>query len=414
MLANEDVPGILLGLLDAQADATLVCVDIKDFDIHFLAGRDDLAGMHILARPAHLGHVDKTLDPRLQLHKGAIVGDVGDAALEACTHGILGGNAFPGIGFQLLHTKADALGFRVETDDLHTNRLSDAERFGGMVDAPPGNVRDMEQAVEAAQIHERTVIGDVLDDTVEYLAFGQAGNQVGALIRTLVFQHGTARNHDIAAASIHLQNAEFVLIAHQRRDIAHGADIDLAARQEGQSTIHVDGETALHTLNDVTLDPVVRLERLLKLVPDLFTLCLLARQDDLAIAVFQPLDKNLDHVANTHACLATRRGKLTQGHATLGLEADINQDRIALNGHDGAVDDCAFDDIDATNKLVEKIFKILFGRRCILRHACVGHVVSWIPWEAFFASSPCPLGFHTDQRETDTGLAFLAKRQPFG
>src|SRR3546814_3604449 len=30
-----------------------------------------------------LGDVHQTLDPRLQLHEGAVVGDVGDAALEA-------------------------------------------------------------------------------------------------------------------------------------------------------------------------------------------------------------------------------------------------------------------------------------------------------------------------------------------
>ena len=36
------------GLLDAEADAAFFVVDIQHLDLDFLAGRDDLAGMHVL------------------------------------------------------------------------------------------------------------------------------------------------------------------------------------------------------------------------------------------------------------------------------------------------------------------------------------------------------------------------------
>jgi hypothetical protein len=35
-----------------------------------------------------------------------------------------------------------------------------------VVDALPRDIGDMQQTIDAAQIHERTVIGDVLDDTL--------------------------------------------------------------------------------------------------------------------------------------------------------------------------------------------------------------------------------------------------------
>jgi hypothetical protein len=50
----------------------------------------------------------------LQFHECTVVGDVGHAALELGADRVLGFDAFPRIGFKLLHAKADALGFRVD------------------------------------------------------------------------------------------------------------------------------------------------------------------------------------------------------------------------------------------------------------------------------------------------------------
>ena len=44
----------------------------------------------------------------------------------------------------------------------------------GWRDAAPGDVGDMQQAVDAAQIHEGAVIGDVLDHAFDHLLFLQA------------------------------------------------------------------------------------------------------------------------------------------------------------------------------------------------------------------------------------------------
>ena len=111
--------------------------------------------------------MDQALDAGLQLDEGAVVGDVGDAALEARGGRVFELDALPRIGLELLHAERDALGLGVEADDLHLDRLADLQRFGRMVDAPPGDVGDMQQAVDAAQIDEGAVIGDVLDHARE-------------------------------------------------------------------------------------------------------------------------------------------------------------------------------------------------------------------------------------------------------
>ena len=95
MLLGEALPRIVHALLQAEADAALGRVDVEHHHLDLLAGRDDLAGMHVLLGPAHLGDVDQALDARLQLDEGAVVGDVGDAAVELGADRILGARRRP-------------------------------------------------------------------------------------------------------------------------------------------------------------------------------------------------------------------------------------------------------------------------------------------------------------------------------
>ncbi len=184
--------------------------------------------MDVLLGPRHLGDVDQALDAGLQLDEGAVVGDVGDAALEAGGDRELGLDALPGIGLELLHAERDAVGLVVDLDDLDLHLLADVEHLGRMIDAPPGDVGDMQQAVDAAEIDEGAVIGDVLDHPVDDLAFLEVLHQFLALLGAGLFQHGAARHHDVAAAAIHLQDLERLRDVHQRGDVADRPDVDLA------------------------------------------------------------------------------------------------------------------------------------------------------------------------------------------
>jgi len=169
---------------------------------------------------------------RLQLYEGAVVGDVGDPAGELGLQGVFGLDPIPGIGQQLFHAKADTLGFRINADHLNLDGFADSQGLGRVVDPAPGHVGDMQQAVDAAQVHEGAVIGDVLDHAFQHLAFGQIGHQFGALHGQGDFQNGPAGDHYVAPASVHLQDLKGLRDAHQWRDIANGTDVDLATRQE--------------------------------------------------------------------------------------------------------------------------------------------------------------------------------------
>src|SRR4029077_1352978 len=187
---------------------------------------------NVLLGPRHLGDVDEALDARLELDERAVVGDVRDAALEAGADRELGLDALPRIGLKLLHAERDAVGLVVDLDDLDLDLLADVEHLGRVIDAPPRDVGDVQQAVDAAEVDECTVVGDVLDHAVDDLAFLEVLHQLLTLLGARLFEYGAAGNNDVAAAAVHLQDLERLRIVHQRADVADRPDIDLRARQE--------------------------------------------------------------------------------------------------------------------------------------------------------------------------------------
>ena len=116
-------------------------------------------------------NVDQAFDARFQFYEGAIFGDVRDAPTEHASDRILRRRALPRIALELLHAKADALGLAVDADDLHLHRVTNVEQLRGVVDPLVADVGHVEEAVNAAEINEGAVVGDILDHAVDHLAF---------------------------------------------------------------------------------------------------------------------------------------------------------------------------------------------------------------------------------------------------
>jgi hypothetical protein len=228
------------------------------------------------------------------------------------------GNLVPmsdhGSRLELLHAERDAVRLLVDADDLHLDRLADVEDLGRMVDAAPGHVGDVQQAVDAAEVDERTVVGDVLDDALDHLALFEVLDDLRALLGAALFEHGAARHDDVAATAIHLEDLEGLRVVHQRGDVADRTDVDLRTRQEGHGAVEIDGEAALDLVEDDAFDALTLGELLFELDPALFAASLVARQHGFAKRVLDALDIDLDGVADLE-------------RAVLGLGAEFLQRR---------------------------------------------------------------------------------------
>src|SRR5579862_523933 len=377
VVLDKGFPRVGHDLLQAEADASLLRVDVEHHDLDLLTGRDDLAGVDVLLGPAHLGDMDQPLDPRLQFDEGAVVGNVGDAALELGAGRIFELDALPGVGFELLHAQGNALRLRVEADHLDLDVLTDIERLGGMIDAPPGDVRDVQQAVDPAQIDKGAVIGDVLDDAVEDLALLEAGDQFEALLGAALLENGAARYDDVAARAVHLEDLEGLRRTQQRSDVAHRADVDLAARQEGDSAVQVDREAAFDAAEDRAGHPLVGLKTLFQKGPGFLAPGFLARQRGFAVLVLHALEEDFDDVADLDLRPGAAGGEFLQRDAAFRFEADIDEGGIILDRDHTPLDDGAFEPVGDAKRLIEqrgKAFLPSDGGFC-----CYGHSFSSIP-----------------------------------
>src|SRR3990172_2726341 len=264
-------PGIGLDLLEAQADPVSLLVDPQDLTVDLLPDGEDLRRMLDLLGPGHLGDMDQALDALLQLHEGPVVGQADDATPHPRPDRVLDGGGRPGVGLELLHAERDALGLAVELEDDHPDLVADVEDLARMVDPAPGHIGDVEQPVDAAEVHEGPVLGDVFDRPREDLALLEGLEGLRLAPGVLLFQDRLAGEDDVAPLLVDLDDTHPELLAPQRVEVAHRPDVHLAAGEEGPHA-DVHREAALHPLDDPAGDDAALLVGALDFVPHLHLL----------------------------------------------------------------------------------------------------------------------------------------------
>ena len=306
--------------------------------------------------------MDEAFDAVLELDERTVIRDVRDATLDLRAQRILGADAIPRILVELLHAKRDALRIGIDADDLHLHMLADGQYVAWMIDALPGDVGHMQETVDTAQIDERAVVGNIFDDAVNNLALGKILNKLGALLGAGLFHDGAARHDDIAAATIHFQDLEGLAHMHQGTDVADRADIDLAAGEKRNRTAKIDGETTLDAAEDHAINALVLAVVLLEAGPGFLAARLVARQDRFAHRILDALEIDLDRVAGGDLGVLAGLGKFLERNAPFGLETDIDDDKVVLDGNDLALDHAAFACRIVTVGFGQQGFEVFAGR----------------------------------------------------
>src|SRR4029078_4890566 len=90
------------------------------------------------------------------------------------------------------------------------------EQLGGVADPTPRHVGDVEQTVDTAEGDERAVVGDVLPRSAQHLALGERLERRLLLLGVLFFEQRLARQDDVAALLVDLDDAHPELLPLQR------------------------------------------------------------------------------------------------------------------------------------------------------------------------------------------------------
>ena len=145
----------------------------------------------------------------------------------------------------------------------------------------------------------------------------------------------------------------------QRRDVAHRSDIDLAAGQERDGAVEIDGEAAFDAAENHAGDALIRLEALFEQGPRFFAASLFARELRFAVLVFHPLEVDLDGIARLDLRLPARRGKFAQRDTAFRFQSDIDQHAVVFDGQHAAFDDGSFESARGAEQFIEQRGKAL-------------------------------------------------------
>ena len=308
---------------------------------------------------SHLGDVDQALDAVTEVNERAEGHELGDGALDDGADGVLLDERAPRILGGLLETEGDALAIQIDVENLDLDLLADLDDLGGVVDVVPRELGDVDEAVDAAQIHEGAEVHDGGNGALETHTALELGEDLGALGLAGLLEDNAAGEHDVVAVAIHLDDAGLDGGAEVGGEILHAAKVNEGGRQEAAEA-DVEDKTALDDLDNLALDVLAGVELLLDAVPGTLVLGALLGENQTTVLVLLLEHERLDGVAQRHevggvGILAD--GELADGNDALGLEADVDEDLVALDLHNGAVNQVAL--IEIGDGVVDEVVHLL-------------------------------------------------------
>ena len=247
----------------------------------------------------------------------------------------------PRVALELLEAERHALLLLVDVEHLDGDFLARLEHLARVVEAAPRHVRDVQQAVDAGQVDERAEIGQVLDRAGDDVADVDALQERLALGVALGLDEFAAREDDVLAVVVDLDDLEIVGVADELVEVLRRGDVDLAAGQE-RLDADVDHEAALDDALDLALDEAVAVEHADDLLPVLAVERLFAREDDHALVVFEAFEEHVDLVADVDVVEVVELG---EGDDALGFVADVHEGFARAEFEDVAFDDGAFAEV---------------------------------------------------------------------
>ncbi len=177
-------------LLDRQADASALEVEVDDLDPQLLAGTDHLLGK-IDVLLAHLRDVHETLDALAHLDERTERNQLGDPAVDQLADLVIGGELLPRVLLGGLERKADALLAEIDIEHLHLDLVADLDHRAGVVDVLPGELGHVDEPVHATEVDEGAEVHHRRDRAGTNLAGLQVRQEVLTLLLLGLLQPGT-------------------------------------------------------------------------------------------------------------------------------------------------------------------------------------------------------------------------------
>src|SRR5690606_11928398 len=342
----------LVGLLERQRDAATLEVDVDDLDHDLGADLHDLLGDLDVAL-GQLRDVHQALDALLDADERAERDELGDLARHDLPDRVGAGVGPPRVLLGGLERQRDALAVHLHREDLDGDLLADLDDLARVVDVLPGQLGHVDEAVHAAEVDERTEVDHRGDHALADLAGLELVEELAADLGLGLLQPGAPRQDHVVAVLVQLDDLGLELAADVRLQVADPAHLDQGGGQEAAQA-DVQDQAALDDLDHGALDRLVGLLEGLDGAPGALVLGALLREDQPTFLVLLLEDEGLDALTDRHhlgGVDVVLDRELPRGDDALGLVADVEQDLVPVDLHDGALDDVAI--VEVLDRLVD-------------------------------------------------------------
>ena len=277
--------------------------------------------------------MNEAFEAGLDLDKCAEVGEARDRAVDALAGLEAVGRGGPRVGLELLEAERDFVGLGIDFEDAQRKLLADGEHVFRLGDAGAGDVADVEQAVNSADVDECAVGHEGADRAGNRVALFERGAAVGERAAGLLFENHAAIDDYVFVGHIELGDAAGDLCADKGFELGGVAGSAAAGGHEGADA-DVDAEAALDDGGDGSGDGDFFGEGALKGRPVAGLRHAEARELVVAFLVAAG-DGDGERVAGFDAFGVRGEGRTRQN--AFGLVADVEKDLIGGERDDRAL-----------------------------------------------------------------------------
>src|SRR5690606_8455247 len=288
---------------------------------------------HLDVAHGQLGDVHESLDAVLDAHEGTEGHELRDLARHDLTDGVRPGEGLPRVLLRRLERQRDPLAVHVDVEHLDGDLLAHLDDPARVVDVLPGQLGDVHEAVDAAEVHERTEADDRGHDARADLALLQGLQEGRAHLGLRLLEPRTAAQDDVVPVLVQLDDLRLELLADVGLQVTDPPHLHERGWEEAAQT-DVEDEAALDDLDDGARDDAVLLLDLLDRAPGALVLGALLGQDQAAFLVLLLQDERLDGVADLDDLVrvdVVLDRELPGRDDALGLVADVQQDLVPVD-----------------------------------------------------------------------------------
>ncbi len=239
--------------------------------------------------------MDQTVKAGLQLDKRAVLLQLYDLALHDLADRVLLVDDGPRLRRGLLQAQGDLALFLVHGKDFHPDLLPDLEDLLRMAQLAPADLGDVQETVDAAQIDERTVVGEPHDGPFHDFTHLEACPGFLHPLALLLRQNGLMREHGPILLLVHAGYLDHHLLSQELIGLLDITIRKLGQRNEAGNLFISSDHTTVYQSHDLHRQVRSVLVGFQNLPPVLVNLQLLLREQDAAVPVlgFDDLCLNL-------------------------------------------------------------------------------------------------------------------------